>query len=113
MESRVRTLEEMMADLITTIEQTSLEMRESTERLERNTDRFRQSLESDTADFKEEALNLISRMEKNTADFKDATRASIDRMEKDTAKRKEDTDQEHRNLNKQLGEIANKQGRMT
>ena len=55
MESRVRSLEEMMADLIATVEQTSLEMR----------------------------------------GFKDETR------------------REHRNLNKQLGAIANKQGRMT
>jgi len=76
-DSRVRSLEEMMADLITTVEQTSLEMREFAERLERDTDRFRQSLENDTANFKEEMR------------------------------------QDHRDLNKQLGEIANKQGRMT
>jgi hypothetical protein len=73
MESRVRTLEEMMADLIATVEQTSIEVRASNDRMER-----------DTAKFIEEMRV-----------FKDETR------------------QEHRNLNKQLGEIANKQGRMT
>jgi hypothetical protein len=80
MESRVRSLEEMMADLITTVEQTSLEMRTSNDRMER-----------DTANFKDEMR--VFKEEMRT--FKDETR------------------QEHRNLNKQLGEIANKQGRMT
>ena len=80
MESRVRSLEEMMADLITTVEQTSLEMRTSNDRMER-----------DTANFKDEMR--VFKEEMRT--FKDETR------------------REHRNLNKQLGEIANKQGRMT
>lgn len=69
MDKRVKSLEEMMADLMATVEntsriaaQTSIEMRE----------------------FKEEMK-----------DFKDEMR------------------REHRNLNRQLGEIANKQGRMT
>ena len=62
MDKRVKSLEEMMADLIATAAQTSIEMRE----------------------FKGEM-----------SDFKDEMRI------------------EHRNLNKQLGEIANKQGRMT
>ena len=73
MESRVRSLEEMMADLIATVEQTSLEVRASNDR-----------------------------MEEDTARLKEDLRASQDRMERD-----------HRDLNKQLGEIANKQGRMT
>jgi hypothetical protein len=80
MESRVRSLEEMMADLIATVEQTSLEMRTSNDRMER-----------DTANFKDEMR--VFKEEMRT--FKDETR------------------REHRNLNKQLGEIANKQGRMT
>ena len=73
MDSRVRSLEEMMADLIATVEQTSLEVRASNDR-----------------------------MEEDTARLKEDLRASQDRMERD-----------HRDLNKQLGEIANKQGRMT
>jgi len=73
MDSRVRSLEEMMADLIATVEQTSVEVRASNDR-----------------------------MEEDTARLKEDLRASQDRMERD-----------HRNLNKQLGEIANKQGRMT
>ena len=73
METRVRSLEEMMADLITTVEQTSIEVRTSTDKMERD-----------------------------TANFKEKTDATLDRMERD-----------HRDLNKQLGEIANKQGRMT
>ena len=73
MDSRVRSLEEMMADLIATVEQTSVEVRASNDR-----------------------------MEEDTARLKEDLRASQDRMERD-----------HRDLNKQLGEIANKQGRMT
>ena len=73
MESRVRSLEEMMADLIATVEQTSIEVRASNDR-----------------------------MEEDTARLKEDLRASQERMERD-----------HRDLNKQLGEIANKQGRMT
>ncbi len=68
LESRIRSLEEMMADLIATAAQTSIEMRG-----------FKDGIQ----DFKEEMRQ-----------FKDETR------------------REHRNLNKQLGEIANKQGRM-
>jgi hypothetical protein len=73
METRVRSLEEMMADLIGTVEQTSIEVRASTDKMERD-----------------------------TAKFKEKTDATLDRMEKD-----------RRDLNKQLGYIANKQGRMT
>ncbi|MCL5126725.1 MAG: hypothetical protein M1511_19975 [Deltaproteobacteria bacterium] len=61
MESRVRSLEEMMADLITTVEQTSLEMR------------------NDTARLKEEMRASYDRMEKSTDRLKDELRASSDR----------------------------------
>jgi hypothetical protein len=91
MESRVRSLEEMMADLITTVEQTSIEVRASTDKMER-----------DTANFKEKTDATLARMERDTARLKEDLRASQDRMERD-----------RRDLNKQLGEIANKQGRMT
>lgn len=76
-DTRVRSLEEMMGDLMATVEQTSVEAHELMGRLECDTDRFRHSLESDTANSKEQIR------------------------------------QDHRDLNKQLGEIANKQGRMT
>ncbi|MGP8281852.1 MAG: hypothetical protein ACLQT6_03985, partial [Desulfomonilaceae bacterium] len=68
MDKRVKSLEEMMADLIATVAQTSVEMRG-----------FKDGIE----DFKEEMRQF-----------------------------KDETSREHRNLNKQLGEIANKQGRM-
>lgn len=73
MESRVRSLEEMMADLIATVEQTSIEVRASNDRMEEDTAKFREEMRLD----------------------------------------REEARQDHRNLNKQLGEIANKQGRMT
>ena len=52
-------------------------------------------------------------MERDTANFKEKTDATLDRMEQGNAKFREDSDRNHRDLNKQLGEIANKQGRMT
>ncbi len=119
-DSRVRSLEEMMADLITTVEQTSLEMRADTARLKEEMSTFKYRMDTvvtktreDTADFKDATRASIDRKEKDTARFKEEAGASLERMEKSTAKLKEDTDREHRNLNKQLGEIANKQGRMT
>ncbi|MGA8831596.1 MAG: hypothetical protein WB554_08325, partial [Desulfomonilaceae bacterium] len=102
MESRVRSLEEMMADLIATVEQTSLEMREDTARLKEDLRASNEHMEKDTANFKEKTDVTLYRMEEDTARLKGDLRASQDRMERD-----------HRNLNKQLGEIANKQGRMT
>ncbi|MGO8880756.1 MAG: hypothetical protein ACLPVO_14460 [Desulfomonilaceae bacterium] len=102
MESRVRSLEEMMADLIATVEQTSLEMREDTARLKEDLRASNERMEKDTANFKEKTDATLDRMEEDTARLKGDLRASQDRMERD-----------HRNLNKQLGEIANKQGRMT
>ncbi|MDR3603107.1 MAG: hypothetical protein P4L38_00625 [Syntrophaceae bacterium] len=133
--TRVRSLEEMMADLIATVEQTWLEMREFkdewryqaeeskkqwqaemrefSERSERNTERFRQSLENDTAKFKEETSALFDSMERDTVKFKESTNEILDRMERENAKFKEDSKLDRRELNKQLGEIANKQGRMT
>ncbi len=98
MESRVRSLEEMMADLIATVEQTSIEVRASTDKMER-----------DTANFKEKTDATLDRMERDTANFKDEMRVFKEEMRTF----KDETRREHRNLNKQLGEIANKQGRMT
>jgi hypothetical protein len=98
MESRVRSLEEMMADLIATVEQTSLEVRASTDKMER-----------DTAKFKEKTDATLDRMERDTANFKDEMRV----FKEEIRTFKDETRRAHRNLNKQLGEIANKQGRMT
>jgi hypothetical protein len=102
MESRVRSLEEMMADLITTVEQTSLEMREDTAKLKEENRIANNKMREDTARLKDELRASGDRMEKDTARLKEDLRASQDRMERD-----------HRDLNRQLGDIANKQGRMT
>lgn len=52
-------------------------------------------------------------MERDTVKFKESTNEILDRMEWENAKFKEDSKQDRRELNKQLGEVANKQGRMT
>ena len=69
MDKRVKSLEEMMADLMATVENTS---------------------------------RIVAQTSVEMKDFKDEMRVFRD-----------ETRREHRNLNKQLGEIANKQGRMT
>ncbi|MHB8205074.1 MAG: hypothetical protein ACYDHG_15395 [Desulfomonilaceae bacterium] len=91
MESRVRSLEEMMADLIATVEQTSIEVRASTDKMERDTDNFKEKTDA-----------TLDRMEEDTAKFREEMR--LDRVE---------ARQDHRDLNRQLGDIANKQGRLT
>lgn len=100
--TRVRSLEEMMADLIATVEQTSLEMRE-----------FAELMQSDTAKFKESTNEILDRMERENAKFKESTNKILDRIERENVKFEEDSKRDRREFNKQLGEIANKQGRMT
>ena len=90
LESRVRSLEEMMADLIATAAQTSIEMREFKEEMKEFKDEMR--------GFKDE----MSGFKDGVESFKDGIESFKDEMRR-----------EHRQLNKQLGEIANKQGRMT
>jgi len=94
LESRVTSLESLMADLIDVsyrtqrnVDQLSLEMREFKEESRRNHENFREEMR----EFKDEMK-----------DFKDEMREFKDQSEKD-----------RRAFNKQLGEIANKQGRMT
>ncbi|MFA6224506.1 MAG: hypothetical protein WC647_19585 [Desulfomonilaceae bacterium] len=104
LESRVRSLEEMMADLIATVAQTSIEMREFKEEMKEFKDEMR--------GFKEE----MSGFKDGVESFKDEMRGFKDEVSgfKDGIESfKDEMRREHRQLNKQLGEIANKQGRMT
>ena len=93
LESRVTSLEFLMADLIEVsyrtqrnVDQLSLEMREFKEESRRNHENFREEMR----EFKDEMK-----------DFKDEMREFKDQSEKD-----------RRAFNKQLGENSNKQGRM-
>jgi len=81
-EARVTHLETMMAELMTAVAQTT----RAVERLSLEMSEFKQEM----AEFKKEM-----------AEFKNEVRGFMDRSDRD-----------RRNLNKQLGEIANKQGRM-
>ena len=140
--TRVRSLEEMMADLIATVEQTSLEMREFKDEWRHQSEEskkewrdemreFAELMQCDTAKFKESTNEILDRTERenaklkgstteildrmqcDTVKFKESTNEILDRMERENAKFKEDSKRDRRELNKQLGEIANKQGRMT
>ena len=140
--TRVRSLEEMMADLIATVEQTSLEMREFKDEWRHQSEEskkewrdemreFAELMQCDTVKFKESTNEILDRTERenaklkgstteildrmqcDTVKFKESTNEILDRMERENAKFKEDSKRDRRELNKQLGEIANKQGRMT
>ncbi len=122
--TRVRSLEEMMADLIATVEQTSLEMREFKDEWRHQSEEskkewrdemreFAELMQCDTVKFKESTNEILDRTERENAKFKESTNEVLDRMERENAKFKEDSKRDRRELNKQLGEIANKQGRMT
>ena len=140
--TRVRSLEEMMADLIATVEQTSLEMREfkdewrhqseeskkewrdemrefaelmqcDTAKLKESTNEILDRAERENAKLKGSTTEILDRMQCDTVKFKESTNEILDRMERENAKFKEDSKRDRRELNKQLGEIANKQGRMT
>jgi len=147
MDKRVRSLEEMMADLIATVAQTSVEMaafREELQEDRRNSreemavfkeemqedrrnskeemqaDRrnfkeemraFREAMQEDRrnskeemAVFKEEMRQFRDSMER----FKDRVDSSIARMDRDSVERK----LEQLRFNRELGDIAHKQGRM-
>jgi hypothetical protein len=92
-EARVTTLETMMADLMTAVAQTT----RAVERL---------SLEM--SDFKEEMRDFKQEM----LDFKQEMREWRDKTDAALLAYREEGRRERRALNKQLGEIANKQGRM-
>ncbi len=93
MDKRVRSLEEMMADLMATSEntsriaaQTSLEMAA-----------FKEEMKEDRRSFKEEMREFKDRMDRH-----------IERLDQDSLERK----LEQLRFNKELGAIARKQGRM-
>ena len=95
-EARVTNLETMMADLMTAVAQTT----RTVERLSLEMADFKNEM----AAFKREMLefkNEMSDFKREMADFKDEVHEYMERADRD-----------RRNLNKQLGEIANKQGRM-
>ncbi len=126
--TRVRSLEEMMADLMATVEQTSLEMREFKDERRDQAEESKKQWQAEMREFKgewryqaeeskkewrDEVREFAERMERDTVKFKESTNEILDRMERENAKFKEDSKRDRRELNKQLGEIANKQGRMT
>ena len=103
-ETRVRSLEEMMADLMATVEntsriaaQTSIEMKKFTEEMK--------DFKDEMKDFKDEMSGFKDEM----SGFKDGVESFKDEMRIF----RDESRSERRNFKKQLGEIANKQGRMT
>ena len=97
MDKRVRSLEEMMADLIAVSTQTSIEMAA-----------FREEMQEDRKKSGEEMRQFREEMQQDRRSFKEEMREFKDSM----ASFKEEMRHENRDFNKKLGEIAHKQGRM-
>ncbi len=110
-EERVETLEELMADLIKTQKKTELEIqelkremlkfkdeiREDTQKLKEEMLKFKDEIREDTRKLKEEMIefkNEMGRFKDEMGEFKDWAKASIE------------------NLNKEIGRIANKMGKL-
>jgi hypothetical protein len=94
MDKRVRSLEEMMADLIATSE---------------NTSRIVAQTSIEMAAFKEEMQEDRRHSKDEMAAFKEEMREFRDKMDQDSHERK----LEQLRFNRELGDIAHKQGRMT
>jgi len=97
MDKRVRSLEEMMADLIAVSTQTSIEMAA-----------FREEMQEDRKKSGEEMRQFREEMQQDRRSFKEEMREFKDSM----ASFKEEMRHENRDFNKKLGKIAHKQGRM-
>ena len=97
LDKRVKSLEEMMADLIATVAQTSLEMREFKDEMKDFKDEMR--------DFKDEMKDFKDGVEIFQGEMKD--------FKDEMSDYKAESLRERRRFNKELGAIANKQGRMT
>jgi hypothetical protein len=129
MDKRVRSLEEMMADLIATSEntsrivaQTSVAMKEFGDRVDRSMEEGR----SDRRKSAEEMSKFQEEMQEDRRSFKEEMREFREAMQADRKKSGEETHEfkdsmasfkeemrlENREFNKKLGEIAHKQGRM-
>lgn len=122
MDKRVRSLEEMMADLIATSEntsrivaQTSLEMAAFKEEMQEDRrhskdemSAFKEEMQEDRRSFKEEMRQFREAMQADRKKSGEETHEFKDNM----ASFKEDMRHENRDFNKKLGEIAHKQGRM-
>ena len=112
LESRVTSLESLMADLIEVsyrtqrnVDQLSLEMREFKEESRRNQENFKEEMR----EFKEESRRNHENFREEMRDFKEEMKDFKDEMREF----KDQSEKDRRAFNKQLGEIANKQGRMT
>jgi hypothetical protein len=140
MDKRVRSLEEMMADLIATSEntsrivaQTSIAMKEFGDRVDRSIEEGRadrmnskEAMQADRRKSGEEMRQFREEMQEDRRSFKEEMREFREAMQADRKKSGEETHEfkdsmasfkeemrlENREFNKKLGEIAHKQGRM-
>jgi hypothetical protein len=113
-EARVTNLETMMADLMTAVAQTT----RAVERLSLEMSDFKEEMrefKNEMRDFKQEMLEFKNEMrdfKQEMLDFKQEMREWRDKTDAALLAYREEGRRERRALNKQLGEIANKQGRM-
>jgi hypothetical protein len=134
LDQRVRSLEEMMADLIAVSTQTSIAMKEFGDRVDRSIEegrvdrrksaeemrQFKEQAEEDRRSSAEEMAAFKQESQEDRRSFREEMREdrkkSAEEMRQFTdsmASFKEEMRQENRDFNKKLGKIAHKQGRMT
>ncbi|MGD9732140.1 MAG: hypothetical protein AB7U45_08160, partial [Desulfamplus sp.] len=75
-------------------------------RMERDTERFKKSVEQTIQDMKQENEKLGRRLDDTISEMKKDT----EKMKQDTAKMKQDTEQMKKEMNKKWGDLANKMG---
>jgi hypothetical protein len=140
MDKRVRSLEEMMADLIAVSTQTSIAMKEFGDRVDRSIEegradrrksaeemsKFQEEMEANRRKSDERMSKFQEAMQEDRRSFKEEMREFREAMQADRKKSGEETHEfkdsmasfkeemrlENREFNKKLGEIAHKQGRM-
>jgi myosin heavy subunit len=126
-EERVNHLDELMAQLIQTVNQTSREMREFKEEMRRTQDRADARSRREMQEFKEEMRQSHDRFEqemrladersrREMQDFKEEMRLAHERAEERSKREmqefKEEMRQSKRDLDKKWGELSNKLGTM-
>jgi len=111
-EERVNHLDELMAQLIQTVDRTSKEMQRSYERSQRDMQDFREEMRLSHENFEREMRQSRERSEREMQEFKAEMRQSRERSEREMQEFKAEMRQSKRDLDRKWGELSNKLGTM-
>ena len=105
LEERVSHLDELMAQLIQTVDRNSREMQRLYERAEEHSQRADERSQREMREFKEEMRQADERSQREMREFKEEMRQSHERFEREMRQSRRDSD-------KKWGELSNKLGTM-